>query len=197
MGIKPQERPNITRADAEAAARAHGVTDTVFVLGFRGYYLNSMGKVGENDRALYDDAVAVVGPGIFATFNFNTDPGAYREGMACLEPGVHVYQPGPHPMAAPNYPAFRQAREVVVRRDQTAEFKAGVQHPKYGYCLGEGRWRGLFGINIHRGGNTRTSSLGCQTVPPDQWDEFHKTVHAALTAAGARTFKYIMEIRQG
>jgi lysozyme len=51
---------------------------------------------------------------------------------------------------------------------------------------------GEFGINLHRAGVNGTSSEGCQTVPPDQWDAFHALLTKELKAAGMKTFPYIL-----
>jgi len=178
--MTPASRPRATRALIERLAKkAAKDLPAVYLVGVRGYYRDTMGLVGANDRGIYDDSLFVVGPETFAAFNANTDPSAFRQGIATLAPGVHLYRPGNHGISRPGggYPAFRPAtknEELPVTRD-------GVAVP----------WPGV-AINIHRGGRTTTSSAGCQTVPPAQWDAFHGLLTKELKAAGQKTFPYIL-----
>ncbi len=127
----------------------------LFVVGIRGYYEDSMGEKGKNDRAIYDDAIFIVGKNCYHPFNGNTDPSAFKKEMANLKPGVWpVYKIDLH---RGQYLALCQrAGNVTVIRDQ------------------KGPDTGMFGINIHKGGVWKTSSLGCQTIPAEQWEEFIK-----------------------
>lgn len=166
---------------ARLAAKAMGAAalPPVYLVGVRGYYRDSMGKPGANDRALYDDALFIVSPDSFGGFNANTDPSAYQFGIASLIPGVHWYRPGNHGISRPGggYPAFRPAtpnEDLPVMRDGKAGKSDGIA------------------INIHKGGYSSTSSAGCQTVHPDQWDQFHATLTQALKAAGAKKFPYLL-----
>lgn len=179
MSITPNTRPRITRKDAEAYLKGKKISPfEVILLGIRGYYLNTMGDVGVNDRGIYDDALCIMGPEAFVAFNGNTDPSIYRKRVAVLKTGVWQYKPGKHGITFNRpgypYPAFVQADEVTVVRD------------------GTGLDAGWFGINIHRGSNTTTSSLGCQTVPPPQWDAFHALLNEQLKRVGQKTFKYVL-----
>lgn len=181
--ILPSSRPALTREAAEAILAGVAITDgVVAVLGRRGYYRDSMGAAGENDRGLYDDALFIVSARTFVGFNANTDPSKHRSGIATLTPGVWKYQRCIHnqskdPALHPHYPAFGQAGAVTVRRD------GGLIES------------GFFGINIHRGGVNTTSSEGCQTVPPTEWDEFRDTLDRELTAAGIAVFRYALTVR--
>jgi len=135
----------------------------VIVAGIRGYYKNSMGAPGVNDRSIYDDAIFIVSPSAMAAFNGNTDPSKFRrgrgtgsqKGMASLLPGAwFVHQFGMH---KGKYLALCQRLgNVDVKRDGTPDYIDS----------------GNFGINIHKGGYNTTSSLGCQTIHPQQWDSF-------------------------
>lgn len=181
MSILPRSRPKASRELVERVARAMCGSELppVYVLGVRGYYLRTMGDPARNDRGIYDDAMFVCGPSIFASYNANTDPSVIRKGIATLVPGVHLYRQGKHGLSRPGggYPAFRPAtrnEELPVTRD-------GVQGTSNGIA-----------INIHRGSRTSTSSEGCQTIYPDQWAEFHGLLVHAMQIAGVKTFPYIL-----
>lgn len=180
----PKSKPKAPRHVVESAALESWRHDPLrepfpdfYVLGVRGYYRDTMGEPGVNDRGLYDDAIFVVGPETFVAFNANVDPSAFRKGIASLAPGWHPYKPGKHGITRPGggYPAFRPAtknEELPVTRD-------GVSVP----------WPGV-AINIHRGGWKSTSSEGCQTIHPSQWDAFHALVTMELKKSGLKQFRY-------
>lgn len=175
MSIVPPSRPQKPRAWAEGLLHAHGVTEPLAILGVRGYYRDSMGVAGQNDRGIYDDAIFVISPNTYATFNGNTDPSITRPHMAMLLPGVWRYQKGMHHPTKPNgYMAFTQAAPVTVMRDN------------------EGPDTGYFGINIHRGGYNTTSSEGCQTIFPAQWDAMRELVYGEIKRLGMKSFPYCL-----
>ena len=162
---------------------------SVVVVGVRGYYLDSMGETGKNDRGIYDDAFFIISPDHFESFNGNTDPSRIRQGMAMLEaPQVIIYQPGFHGYGKKSgHQAFRQSSDVVVIRD------GGTGNGK---SLGNNRFRdsssARFWTNMHRGGNSGTSSEGCQTIPVTQWADFQKTLMSQLEKYNQESFKYYL-----
>lgn len=175
--MKPNSRPRLSAHEVSSILSRFGVTAEVAILGVRGYYRNTMGEVGENDRGIYDDAIFIQSPNVSAAYNANTDPSIYRRAVAVLEPGVWMYRVGIHGLSKPlaqRYEALVQASPVLVRRDQT------------------GLDKGWFGINIHRGGYNTTSSLGCQTLYPDQWLGFIGMVKAELSRAKQTTIPYLL-----
>ncbi len=154
----PASRPKMKRKNLlKLIAEAHPdfIIPAFFLVGIRGYYLDTMGDARKNDRNIYDDAIFLVGKEELEAFNGNTDPAAFKKAIANLQPGVWpVYKFDNH---KGQYLALCQrAGKVTVLRD------------------GAGEDTGNFGINIHKGGNWGTGSLGCQTIPPVQWDEFMK-----------------------
>lgn len=176
MGNVPASRPKATRDQVLKLIPA-SVKDKVVIVGVRGYYEDTMGKPGVNERNLYDDAIFVVTPGDFRSFNANTDPSVYRKGIATLAPGVHRYKKGQH---KGKYFALRPAtkgEELPVTRD-------GVSVP----------WPGI-AINIHKGGKNSTSSEGCQTLYPSQWQEFIDMVYAAMAKYGQGTVPYVLVVQ--
>ncbi|MBX3253903.1 MAG: hypothetical protein KF862_07145 [Chitinophagaceae bacterium] len=171
--------PKITLRELKEKISGFSFPESVYMVGIRGYYLNSMGKEGENDRGIYDDAIILVAPNLYQTYNANTDPSKYRKGIATLVPGLHYYRKGKHGITKPGggYPALRPdniREELPVARDGQ-----------------EGIFKGI-AINIHKGGYTTTSSEGCQTVYPSQWDAFITNVYKAMDREGQRRIPYIL-----
>lgn len=160
----PNSKPKLPSIDVRKILNKKLPNSTFpVILGIRGYYLNSMGKVGENDRGIYDDAIFLILNDRVLPFNANTDPAIYRKGIATLTPGIWTLIAGKHKWNAPDgYPALRQHSNVTVARDNQAN------------------QTGQFGINLHRGGTKTTSSEGCQTIPPTQWNEFINATYAAM-----------------
>lgn len=178
--IIPPKRPQLNAEEMLAWAYENDLDrsfDGVILLSIRGYYLDSMGVPGQNDRNMYDDAVAVLEIKDMRvvkmyTFNFNVDPSERRNGMAFILPDVYKYQKGKH---RGQYWALRQASPVRLDRDGAG-----------------GLVSGYFGINIHKGGLTNTWSLGCQTVPQTQWDEFKELVYSLMTKYNQAWIYYVV-----
>lgn len=161
--------PKIKPKEVRKILDSKGIRSTIYghvtVLGIRGYFQDSMGLPNRNDRGIYDDAFCVALHDRVVNFNGNTDPSAYRPGIAVLKKGTWNFIAGKHHLSEPpprGYAAFRQYGAFTVIRD------------------GQGEDRGEFGINFHRGGENGTSSQGCQTVPPEQWVAFRELIYGAL-----------------
>ena len=187
--IVPKARPEMGRHAAEALLAALGLDlSRPAILGRRGYYRDTMGVVGENDIGIYDDALILVSPTAYVTFNANCDPARHHPGVATLKAGVWRYKIGVHnqskdPALHPHYKALVQAAPVTVIRDPD------TSHAE--------RWddTGMFGINHHRGSYHSTSSEGCQTVYPDQYDAYITLVESEMSRYGLAEISYALTER--
>jgi lysozyme len=174
----PSSRPQQAKEKTLAMVIKARIEDRVALVGIRGYYADSMGVKGKNDRNLYDDAIILLSPSCHATFNANTDPSIFKKGIASLLPGVHRYKKGKHGISKPGggYPALRPAtpnETLPVFRDSEGE------------SLG-------IAINIHKGGYNTTSSLGCQTIYPAQWEGFINLVYSEMSRYNQKTIPYLL-----
>lgn len=184
--IVPPKKPRATRKIVLGAAyswwrRAFPKVpfEEPILFGVRNYYTDSFDP-GGSGRGRYDDAIFIIGTGeTFAGFNANTDPSAFRRGVATLIPGWYPYRPGKHGISRPGggYPAFRPATKdealPVYRDGETGRSK-----------------RDGIAINIHRGGWNTTSSAGCQTIHPSQWDAFYSLARLEMKRAGINRVWY-------
>lgn len=184
--------PRLPEEEIRSILKANGIPeDEVAMLAIRGYFLDSMGAPKENDRRIYDDAIFVVWPDGVARYQANTDPNGYRKGsgtgaskgMAMLKTGIHIFGKGLHKGAL----AFRQCEPFTVIRDGNPPYED----------------TGFHAINLHSGGHSSTSSLGCQTLPASTWQEFRSLVYGLLDRYGnpfrkndwgesVRSFNYVL-----
>ncbi|MCZ7556788.1 MAG: hypothetical protein M5R41_10355 [Bacteroidia bacterium] len=175
---RPQQKRAVTMQRLHEAGYSVGAHGAAVLLGVRGYYLDTMGLAGVNDRKLYDDAMFLVSPRIHLAANANTDPGAHRRGIATLLPGIHPYKRGRHGISrGPGYPALRPAtpgERLPVWRDGMTDVYTGIA------------------INIHKGSRTSVSSEGCQTIWPGQYTEFMEATYAEMTAMNQSIIYYVL-----
>ena len=171
----PTSRPKQSKADTFELIR--DVDAPVIILGVRGYY-RAFGKDPlRNEINVYDDALFVWSENGYMTFNANTDPSISRPRVAKLKPGIWQYRLGTHNISKPKssqYPALVQAAPVTVIRQNAGEDT------------------GWFGINIHRGGRSTTSSLGCVTLPVLQWTQFYETVKGEMARAKVSRVPFVL-----
>ena len=179
----PKSRPALDEHAVRELLRGAGVdVNYPALFGQRGYYRDTMGKKGINDIGIYDDAIFYCSPTAFSSFNANTDPSRGNEGIATLIPGLWRYKLGIHGItraASKRYKALVQAGSVTVHR------------------AGDGKLEnGWFGINIHRGSYGSTSSEGCQTIHPDQWDGFIGLVDGDMKRHNVLMIPYLLTERE-
>ncbi len=167
--------PQLPLEEVHAIIEANGIPRDrypVVAVAIRGYYMDSMGQPGENDRRIYDDAHFIVWPDGIARFQGNTDPNGYRKGsgtgsgkgMAMLKDGIHLFGVGLHK----GRPGFRQAESFTVIRDGNPPYED----------------KGYHALNWHDGGIISTSSLGCQTNPPDVFRTLRQLTYGLLDTYG-------------
>lgn len=159
--------------DPHALLMKANCDQTVALVGIRGF----RSPPGHNLIGSYDDRIFICAPDLALDFEANTDPSKLKPEEATLKPGLYMYKLGIHGLSRPaarRYPALVQACPVTVLRQ------------------GGGEARGFFGLNIHRGGYTTTGSEGCQTIFPDQWTEFFKTVKDLLIKYDQAVIPYLL-----
>lgn len=181
MAILPNSKPKLSQKDALSKLASFAVENyPVKILGIRGYYKETMGNPVKNDRGIYDDALFIIAPDCFISYNGNTDPSVYRKGIASLKSGgVYLYKIGLHGVSGNHpYEALRQYGRVTVIRDDLGEVTDTAKAPFY--------------IDIHKGSRNTTSSLGCQTIWPEQWDGFLATVKDQMKRNKQTIVPYIL-----
>jgi lysozyme len=177
--ILPPSRPGWDRRAVLALLAKHGVSPNhPALVGRRGYFRDTMGVSGLNDRGIYDDALALISPRFFRTFNANVDPSKFTPGVASLLANrVYWFVLGTHGITG------KRPRRALVQRDaRVAVQRDGAVGPTVDGIK----------LNVHDGGYAGTSSLGCVTIPPSQWAEFLSSVERQMSDYGEDRIPLLM-----
>lgn len=173
----PANKPQLKKQDALALLAKLNPDYKVKLLGIRGYFKKTMGDPNSNDFNLYDDAIFIVSDDHYSSWNANTDPSRHQKGVAVLKAGgPYLYKIGLHNIKNP-YKALRQYGRVTVLRDGRPDTDTAAA-PFY--------------IDIHKGGYNTTSSLGCQTIHPDQWIDFLTNVETLMAKNRQQIIPYCL-----
>lgn len=177
IGITNDEVLNIIKANSHNfvfPTNEYNKKETTFdytkhlvVVAIRGFKLD-IGAKGQNDRGIYDDAHFIYTPSSIISFPANTDPSGFRKGygtgsnkgMAMVDEGVWAYNKGTHKGRL----AFRPSVPIRVIRDG---------NPPYPHT-------GWHATNWHNGNISTTSSLGCQTNAPSDFDTLRVYIYNQL-----------------
>ena len=168
MGIVPISRPQFKKEDAVKILEKYNLPQNqVYLIAFRGYYSRTFPPVG-NNIGVYDDALIMISPDYYNTYNFNVDPSSEKTGRAnVVSNQIIEFEIGIHNRSK------AKSRQYKALIQDEATFKI------YRYNQGT-KYEDSIGINLHKGGYNTTSSLGCLTVYPDQWDSFIKDVEQQM-----------------
>lgn len=181
--ILPPARPNRTenRRKIERVLETFAIRkDRASLVFVRGYFLDSMGEKGKDDRNIYDDACFLYTPTIFESYNANTNPSvAIRNGKALAEliTGQYKFYRGKH---RGRYKALRTFPEGAVLE-----------------CMRNGEISSCSHINIHKGStNPRASDIvwseGCLTIPDIQYPDWQVRLWTAMDSLGQKVIDVVL-----
>jgi hypothetical protein len=185
--IRPTVTVEVPENHLRAVLAGFDITEAVAVVGNRGHTKSiAGGESGKNLIGVYDDPICIITPDKILTYPGNTDPSRTIPGRAILTAPQKIrYTRGIHGITGPKEkqrPAWIQASGVTIQRFQ----EDGTLGPVL-----KNQW---IGCNIHDGGLGTTGSAACQTVVPERWKEFDKTLDDALRAAAQTQFWYVLTI---
>jgi len=155
------------------------------LIAIRGYFKNESDDIEDTIKTdIYNDAIFVYGPSVCAVYRANTDSSVKRRktptpfGVPKLEPGLYMaHKFEIYRGKKDKYPALCQKLgPVSVIRDGESVIQSGY-----------------FGIDIHKGALGTTSTEGCQTIHPAQWDSFyHLAKDQAVRLFGGKWKKQVI-----